>query len=175
MQRMRRVLGAVAITMAALAPSGCGGLGALNVPCYQDSDCENGDVCRAGSCVVQCVTDLECPDTAPTCRFNRCIGPPAADAGLTPPDLAFTPAVDAVVESVDAAPVAPDAAVAVTPDAAPVATPDAAAVATPDAALAVTPDAAAVGTPDAAPDATADAAAADAAPAVAPDAAASTP
>lgn len=137
--------------------AGCGGLGTYETPCYDDSACENGEVCRAGQCVLQCVTDVECPSTAPICRFNRCIvegstSPDASlpDAALATPDVAVVPTPDAAVAPTPDATVAPppDAAVAPPPDAAVVATPDAAVAPTPDAA--VLPDAAAA-TPDAAP------------------------
>lgn len=152
MSRLPRI--ALPLSLAGLSwLAGCGGLGTYATPCYDDSACENGEVCRAGQCVVQCVTDVECPSSAPICQFNRCIveGSTAPDASLPDAEL-FTP---------DAAPVVTaDAAAAPTPDAAPVApdaavvapTPDAAAPVTPDAALpdAATPDAVVV-TPDAAP------------------------
>ena len=136
--------------------SACGGLGTYATPCFDDSGCENGAVCRAGECVLQCVTPNECPASAPLCQFNRCIAPPGgddaaqadalplSDLGSFPDAAALTP--DAAALTPDAAALTPDVA-ALTPDATAV-TPDAAAL-TPDAA-ALTPDAAAL-TPDATP------------------------
>ncbi|MCK6573251.1 hypothetical protein L6V77_19400, partial [Myxococcota bacterium] len=102
-----------------LTASGCTGLGAYDAPCYDDSACENGTICRGGECVLECVVDRECPATAPLCEFNRCT--PRASA---PPDA--SPLADlAPLGDFSVAPT-PDAAVAPTPDAAVAPTPDAA-------------------------------------------------
>ncbi len=136
-----------------LAAAGCSGLGAYEAPCFDDSACENGAVCRGGECVIECVVDRECPASAPLCEFNRCtpLASQVPDAGELPdlaplPDFGGTrPTPDAAAPTSDAAAPAPDAAAPLPDAAAPV--PDAAAP-VPDAAAPL-PDAAAPA-PDAA-------------------------
>jgi hypothetical protein len=77
---------------ALVASSACTGLGVPSYGCSNDDNCEGGQVCRDGACVIECLDDRECPEDAQLCRFHRCVPPMA-------PPSAPTFSVDAAIDN----------------------------------------------------------------------------
>ena len=51
----------------------CTGLSSLREKCSTNAQCDEGTICRFGTCRFECEVDNDCPRAEDTCAFHRCI------------------------------------------------------------------------------------------------------